>query len=204
MFDYDSLCSGPRTARPSRAPIYREVMTHICVPSPNCALSWVLVHFRIRSVCLGKLAWSASCIRTVLQTALPRECNVGQARAPAVASTPARRFCATRPCTLCFLDHVPSAVWSFVLAKLATDSSTTHAGRTSRRLLASWITSRQDFIDLNRSSPLSRTLRSHSFHRKTACVKLVLWLRCPPTPQREATRSRALREERPSSSRQVA
>ena len=44
-----------------------------------------------------------------LQTALalPAACNVGQARASAVASTPARRFCATRPCTLCFLGHVP-------------------------------------------------------------------------------------------------
>ena len=37
----------------------------------------------------------------------------GQARAPAVAWTPARRFCATMPCTLCLLGHVPSAVWSF-------------------------------------------------------------------------------------------
>ena len=62
----------------------------------------------------------------------------------------------------------------FVLAKLATDSSTTHAGRTSRRLLASWITSQLDFIDLNRSYPLSWTRSSHSFCRETACVKLIL------------------------------
>ena len=57
--------------------------------------------------------WAISVFRVMqnfgaaLQTALPRACNVGQARAPAVASTPARRFCATRPCTLCFLGHVP-------------------------------------------------------------------------------------------------
>ena len=151
------------------------MMTHIWVPSPNCALSWVLVHFRIRSRMFGQVR----VVRVMhpnspAQTALPRACNVGQARAPAVASTPARRFCATRPCTLCFMDHVPSAVWSFVLAKLATDSSTTHAGRTSRRLLASWITSQLDFIDLNHSCPLSRTRGMHSFHRETACVKLIL------------------------------
>ena len=155
-------------------------MTHIWVPSSNCALSWVLVHFRIRSRMFGQVRvvrvthtnisyLILSYLNSPADRSLPRACNVGQARAPAVASTPARRFCATRPCTLCFLDHVPSAVWSFVLAKLATDSSTTHAGRTSRRLLASWITSQLDFIDLNHSYPLSSTRGMHSFHRKTAC-----------------------------------
>ena len=44
---------------------------------------------------------------------VPARVPFGQERAPAVASTPARRFCATRPSTLCFLDHVQSAVWSF-------------------------------------------------------------------------------------------
>ena len=33
--------------------------------------------------------------------------RLGQARALAMASTPARRFCATRPCTLYFLGLVP-------------------------------------------------------------------------------------------------
>ena len=35
-----------------------------------------------------------------------RACTLGQARALAMASTPARRFCATRPCTLYFLGLV--------------------------------------------------------------------------------------------------
>ena len=35
----------------------------------------------------------------------PPGAPVGRARAPAVATTPARRFCATRPCTLCLLNH---------------------------------------------------------------------------------------------------
>ena len=42
---------------------------------------------------------------------------------------------------------------------------------------------------------IKHAYRSHSFYRETACVKLILCLRRPPTPpQREATRSRALRE----------
>ena len=54
----------------------------------------------------------------------------------------------------------------FVRAKRATDSSTTHAGPTSRRLLASWITSQLDFIDLNHSYPLSMAHGMHSFVAK--------------------------------------
>ena len=109
------LCSRPRVL-PEPQYIAR-MMTHIWVPSPNCALSWVLMHFRIRSRMFGQVRGfivhvMLSCI-TVLQTALPRACNVGQARAPAVASTPARRFCATRQCTLCLLGHVARAVRSF-------------------------------------------------------------------------------------------
>ena len=58
--------------------------------------------------------------------------------------------------------HGPRAVSYLVLivrAKRATASSTTHAGRTSRRLLAAWITSHLDFIDLNRSYSLSSRTR---------------------------------------------
>ena len=36
-----------------------------------------------------------------------RACTLGRARELAVARTPARRFCATRPCTLYFMGHVP-------------------------------------------------------------------------------------------------
>ena len=32
-----------------------RMMTHIWVPSPNCALSWVLVHLRIRSRMFGQV-----------------------------------------------------------------------------------------------------------------------------------------------------
>ena len=36
-----------------------------------------------------------------------RACTLGEARALAVARTPARRFCAAMPCTLHFLGHLP-------------------------------------------------------------------------------------------------
>ena len=55
-----------------------------------------------------------------------RACAFGQARAPAVASTPARRFCATRPCTLCLYWAVCRQLFGLFRAKLAILSL--HAG----------------------------------------------------------------------------
>ena len=165
------------------------MMTHIWVPSPNCALSWFLLHFRIRSRMFGQVCVVRVTHPTVLQTALPRECNVGQARAPAVASTPARRFCATRPCTLCFLDHVPSAVWSFVRAS-------------ARRIVRMYVEEVAGIMDnvtagLYRPQPFLSTVKYawNAFLSSQNGLCQVDSLTAPPAnaTQREATRSRALR-----------
>ena len=156
--------------------------------------------------------WASSAVLGVmqsvgvpLQTALPRACNVGQARAPAVAWTPARRFCATRPCTLCFLWATCREQFGLLFAQSVRRivpqrmldvrrGGCWHHGKRHGR------TSSTSTVPLH----CQGRLEAIPFIAKRPCVKLVLWLRCPPTPQREATRSRALREERPSSSRQVA
>ena len=110
-----------------------------------------------------------------------------------MASTPARRFCATRPCTLCFLDHVPSAVWSFVRAS-------------ARRIVP------QRMLDVRRGGCWHNGKR-HIWTLPTSTIPIhsqgrvefipssrnglcqVDSLTAPPTnaTQREATRSRALR-----------
>ena len=150
------------------------MMTHIWVPSPNCALSWVLVHLRIRSRMFGQVR-----VVRVTHTNSPADRSPARVQRWPSAGTRRGQYAGSallRNEAVHTVLSGPRAASSlvFVRAKRATDSSTTHAGRTSRRLLASWITSRQDFIDLNRSSPLSRTRSSHSFHREPACVKLIL------------------------------
>ena len=61
MFDFCAAfdCLITILSRTSRvlvpSPNIARMMTHIWVPSPNCALSWVLVHFRIRSRMFGQV-----------------------------------------------------------------------------------------------------------------------------------------------------
>ena len=168
MFDYDSLSRTSRVLVPS--PNIARMMTHIWVPSPNCALSWVLVHLRIRSRMFGQ-------VRVVRVTHTPTNSPAdrsparvrlwpsagtrrGQYAGSALLRSEAVHTVLTRPCTCAVSCLV------FVRAKRATDSSTTHARPTSSRLLASWITSQLDFIDLNHSYPLSMAHGMHFFIAK--------------------------------------
>ena len=172
MFDYDSL---PDLPRPRPEPQYRQDDdASIWVRSPNCALPWVLVHLRIRSRMFGQVR-----VVRVTHTNSPADRSPARVQRWPSAGTRRGQYAGSALLRNEAVHSVlpgPRAISClvFVRAKRATDSSTTHAGPTSRRLLASWITSQLDFIDLNHSYLLSMAHGMHSFHRETACVKLIL------------------------------
>ena len=164
MFDYDSL---PDLPRPRPEPQYRQDDdASIWVRSPNCALPWVLVHLRIRSRMFGQVR-----VVRVTHTNSPADRSPARVQRWPSAGTRRGQYAGSALLRNEAVHSVlpgPRAVSClvFVRAKRATDSSTTHAGRTSRRLLASWITSQLDFIDLNHSYPLSRTRECIPFIEK--------------------------------------
>ena len=82
-------------------------------PRAKMAYWWFPAVFIVNCESPRRKAYIAVGRRADLQTDSPARATFGQARAPAVVRTPARRFCATRPCTLCLLDHVARAVRSF-------------------------------------------------------------------------------------------
>ena len=113
LFDFCAAfdCLITILPHPSRAPYIARMMTHIWAQAIIAPFrgSWGILGSV--DVCLGKLSGPSSIFLESacrpLSRAPARVWNVGQAQAPAVARTPARHFCATRPCTLCFLGHVP-------------------------------------------------------------------------------------------------
>ena len=155
-------------------------MTHIWVPSRNCALSWVLVHLRIRSRMFGQVR-----VVRVTHTNSPADRSPARVQRWPSAGTRRGQYAGSALLRNEAVHSVlpgPRAVSClvFVRAKRATDSSTT--GPTSRRLLASWITSQLDFIDLNHSYPLSmahRTKNAFLSSRNGLCQ--VDSLTAPPT-----------------------